>query len=174
MPFRNRNRMHPINTLKHVIDNQGATVGGGTTDITLVSAVENAVSTTPDANDVGSHVRSIFLNVQVVNTVDATGLVNNIYFYLFGNPGNNIPGATLPNANAVGSSDSRKQIFHQEMAMLSDANDSIPITMFKGVIRIPKKFQRLGVNDEIGIRITSPTGGPEATFCVQCIYKEIR
>jgi len=133
--------MRPVNTLKHVVDNQQAIPAGSSQDVVLVQTVENAVSTAAPNCDVGSNVRSIFLNVQVVNLTDATGLLNNCYMYLFTNPGSNIPGASFPPVNEVGTSAQRKLIFHQEMAMLSDANDSIPITLFKGVLKIPRNIQ---------------------------------
>jgi len=174
MPFRNRNRLRPINTLKQTVDSQNAIPAGTALDVQLVSAVENAVSTNQGQCDIGSHVRSIFLNVQIINSTNAVGAINNAYMYVFGNPGDNIPGGTFPQVNQVGTSDLRKMIFHQEMAMLSDENDSIPITLFKGVLKIPRKFSRLGVNDTISIRIGTPIGGPEIEACVQCIYKEIR
>ncbi len=174
MPFRNRNRLRPINTLKHTIDQQSVISAGTQAGFTLVNAVDNAVSTVPTDNDIGAKVSSIFLNVQVVNSTNATGAINNAYMYVIGNPGANIAVSSFPLVNAVGSSDFRKQIFHQEMAMLSDANDSIPITLFKGVLRIPRKFQRQGVNDVITIVIGTPAGGPEIDVCIQCIYKEIR
>ncbi len=166
--------MNPINTIKHVIDSQD-TIGAGTEiNRTLVSSVENAVSTSVTEVDQGSYVRSFFINVQVLNSTNAVGNINNVYMYLFGNAGNELPLTAFPAVNGVGSSNLRKNVFHQEMAMLSDANDSIPITLFKGVIRIPKKFQRMGVGDTISIRIGSPVGGPEIDACVQTIYKEIR
>lgn len=175
MPFRNRsNRLHPVNTLKHVVDVQ-STVAAGTADlINLIAPVDNPESTAAIQVNIGSQVSSIFLNVQVVNTTDATGLINNVYMFLFGNPGGNIIAGSIPDVNAVGNSDFRKMVFHQEMAMLSDANDSIPITLFKGVIRIPRKFRRMGVNDIITLKIGTPTGGAEINACVQCIYKEVR
>ena len=176
MPYSRRRglALRPVNTLKHVIDNQQVIAAGTAIDIQLVKTVENAESTVAIDCDVGSHVRSIFLNIQVINSVDPTGLVPNVYMYVFGNPGDNIAPGFIPPVNGVGISDFRKQVFHQEMAMMSDANDSIPITLFKGVIKIPRKFSRLGVNDVINVRIGSPTGGAEVTACVQCIYKEIR
>ncbi len=174
MPFRNRNRLRPINTLKHTVDSQISIPAGTETDVVLVQAVENAESTTAKDNDVGSHVRTIFLNVQVINSTNAVGAINNAYMYLFGNTGNTINPNTFPSVNAVGTSNLRKQIFHQEMTMLSDENDSIPITLFKGVLKIPRKMNRLGVGDVIAVRIGSPVGGPEIEACVQCIYKEIR
>ncbi len=172
MPF--RNRLRPVNTFKHVVDQQATIPAGTEQDINLVVGVDNAASANPPNVDIGSHVKSIFLNVQVVNSVNGAGTINNCYFYINGNPGGNIPAASFPAVNSVGNSDARKQIFHQEMAMLSDANDSIPVTMFKGVLRIPRKFNRIGVNDVINIRIGTPVGGAEIDACVQCIYKEVR
>ncbi len=166
--------MRPINTLKHVVDSQQAVPAGAFVDVILVNAVENAESTTANANDVGSHVRSFFLNVQVITATNAVGAINNAYFYIIGNPGANIDSALFPDVNAVGISSLRKLIFHQEMTMLSDENDSIPITMFKGVLKVPRKMSRLGVGDNISIRVGTPTGGPAIETCIQCIYKEIR
>ena len=167
-------RLRPVNTLKHVIDNQVSIGAGTATDVLLVRGSENATSTTAVQNDIGSHVSSIFLNVQVVPTTDATGLINNAYMYVFGNPGGNVPVGTYPAVNEVGTSDHRKLIFHQEMAMMSDSNDSIPITLFKGVLKLPRKFQRIGIADDIQVRIGTPTGGAVINACVQCIYKEVR
>ncbi len=166
--------MRPINTLKHTVDRQESIGAGTAVDLALVIATENAVSTTAADNDVGSHVRNIFLNVQIVPTTDATGLINNVYMYVYGNPGNTITSGTFPNVNEVGSSNLRKMIFHQDMAMMSDSNDSIPITLFKGVLKIPRKFSRLGVDDRIIVRVGTPVGGAVINACVQCIYKEIR
>ncbi len=174
MPYRNRNYLRPINTIKHVIDIQSQ-VGAGLQQVSnLVLAVENPVSTTANEVSIGSSVRTIFLNVQTVVDTNAVGAINNAYMYLIVRPGSNITVASFPNVNAVGISDFRKQIFHQEMAMMSDSSDSIPITLFKGVLKIPRKATRQGVNDSIAIVFGSPTGGPILDFCIQCIYKEIR
>ncbi len=174
MPYRRGNRLRPINTLKHTIDSQISIPAGTSTDVRLVNAVENAVSSTADQCDVGSHVRTIFVNVQVINSTNAVGAINNCYCYFYGDPGGNITPAQFPPVNEVGTSNLRKMIFHQEMTMLSDENDSIPITLFKGVLRIPRKMSRLGVDDKIQVKIGTPVGGPEVEACVQCIYKEIR
>ncbi len=168
------NRLHPVNTLKHVVDKQNVIAAGTAIDITLVDGVENAVSTVVEDCDIGSYVRSIYLNVQVVNSLDAAGLINNVYMYLYGNPGDNVAAVEIPAVNVVGISDFRKMIFHQEMRMMSTAGDSIPITLFNGVVRIPKKFQRIGIKDKIRLRLGTPTGGAEVDACVQAVYKEIR
>ncbi len=166
--------LRPVNTLKHIVDVQEAIPAGTEQDTILVNAVENAVSTNAPDCDIGSHVRSLYLNVQVVNAGDGSGSIENAYMYLYGNPGTQIPTGSYPTVNTVGQSDLRKMIFHQEMRMLSNVGDSIPITLFAGVIKIPRKFSRLGVNDNITIRVGTPTGGVLLNACIQCVYKEIR
>ncbi len=175
MVFRRRSMaLHPINTLKHVVDLQQTIPAGTKNGFDLVTVVENATSTNANFNDVGSHVRTIFLNVQVVNSVNSTGLINNVYMYCIVNPAGIISNNSYPDVNAIGTSNFRKQVFHQEMAMLSDANDSIPTTLFKGVLKIPRKASRLGIDDKIIVFVGTPVGGPEVDACVQCIYKEVR
>ena len=175
MVFRRRGLGNQINSLKHVVDQQLAIPAGTSTDVVLVDVLENpSETTTANANTVGSRVLNLFLNVQVVNLTDATGLINNAYMYVYLNPGGNTQGGSIPAVNEVGTSTLRKMVIHQEMAMLSDANDSIPITLFKGVISIPKKTRRLGVEDKITLRMGTPVGGAEINACVQCIYKEFK
>ncbi len=160
--------------MKHTVDAQVVIPAGTAQDFQLIKGVDAQNTGIAAEVNVGSKVNSIFLNVQVINSVDATGLVNNAYMYITGNPGTQIPAANYPAVNAVGASNLRKMIFHQDMAMMSDANDSIPIQLFKGVLKIPRKFGRIGVDDEIFLRVGSPVGGPELTSCVQCIYKEVK
>ncbi len=171
---RRGNFMRPINTLKHTIDAQQTIPAGTKNAFDLVVGVENAVSTTANQVDVGSKVSSIFLNVQVVVKTNSVGLINNAYMYILGNPAGIIANATYPEVNKIGISEFRKQVFHQEMSMMSDASDSIPSTLFKGVLKIPRKMGRIGIKDKITVFVGAPTGGPELDACVQCIYKEIR
>ncbi len=168
--FRRNNRMRPINSLKHVFDKQGGiTLNTRQVEI-LAVAVENPVTTNPVDVTVGSRISSIYLNVQVVATTQAA--LPNAYFIIYKNPGANILAAAIPEANAVGASDFRKQVFHQEMRMMSDSNESIPITMFNGVLKIPQRFSRMGVNDQLVIQFIAP--GVDIEYCIQCIYKEFR
>ncbi len=162
--------MRPVNSIKHIIDQQGGLVAGVRQNVTLVSAKDNPATTATADVQVGGRVNSIFLNIQVVNETDVA--LANVYMIIFKNPGNNIQSAQIPDANETGVSDFRKQIFHTEMAMMSDAGDSIPITLFKGVLKLPQRFQRMGINDNVTIQLKAP--GTDVNFCVQCIYKEYR
>ncbi len=109
--------------------------------------------------------------MQVTGEADPAILAN-CYLMVFKNPQEAITGANIPNANAVGSSDFKRQVFHQEMRMLSDSTVTIPIDMFTGVLRIPRVFQRMGVGDTVSLQLFAP--GTTANFCVECIYKEFQ
>ncbi len=91
---------------------------------------------------------------------------------IFGNAGGQIADGTFPNGNIVGLSDLRKNVFHQEMIMTEKNTTAFPRTLFRGVLKIPRKFQRIGSNDKISIGLFAP--GTNYDFCFQCIYKEIR
>ncbi len=163
--------LHPVNTIKHVVDRQGGLVIDTKTEEIIIQAVDTPVLAS-DAQQVitGSHVRSFFLNVQVA--ASSTAALANVYMLVYGNPGNNIGAGSIPKANLQGVSDFRKMIFHSEMIMTEKNTTAIPRTLFKGVIKIPRKFNRLGFEDVIAIQLYSP--GVTYDYCIQCIYKEIR
>ncbi len=172
MPFRRRgNYLRPVNTIKHIVDNQGGLVAATQTIVDLVKGADITASTTaPEECLVGSHVKSFFLNVQVAAT--GTAALANIYMFVFGNPGDNIIDANIDNGNVIGVSDIRKQVFHQEMMMTEKNTTAFPRTLFRGVIKVPRKMARIGVKDRISIALFSP--GVNYDYCFQCIYKEIR
>ncbi len=162
--------LRPVNSLKHVVDIQGGLIAGTQSVTAIIDTVDNPVQT--NSNDVAtaSVVKSLFLNVQVAAT--GTAALANVYLMLYKNPGNNIGAANVPNANVVGTSDFRKMVFHQEMIMTEKNTTAIPRTLFKGVLRIPKHMQRMGVDDLVAVALFSP--GVNFDFCFQVIYKEFR
>lgn len=160
------NRLRPVKSIKHIIDLQGGLVAAAQQTLSLVSVVDNPVTTSnPNQVATSSTVGSLFLNVQVAAT--GTAALANVYMYVMKNPGNNV---VPPIANAVGNSDNRRHIMHQEMIMTEKNTTAIPRTLFKGVIRIPRGMKRSGIDDEILIALFSP--GVNFDFCIQCIYKE--
>ena len=168
MVFRQRgNYLRPVNTVKHVIDIQGGLVLAVQDNLTIVDGVDNPVLSSPAQVSVGSHVKSIFLNVQVAAT--STAALANIYMMVFLNPSNAL---TLPAANTIGVSDLKKQVIHQEMIMTEKNTTAFPRTLFRGVIKIPRKAHRIGHDDTIIVSLLSP--GVNYDYCIQCIYKEIR
>ncbi len=160
-------RLRPVQSIKHVVDQQGGLVAGTKSQNILIEAED--APTLADVNSVenGSTVSSIFLNLQVAAT--GTAALANVYMYVFKNPGNNI---TMPDPNVVGASETKKQIIHQEMIMTEKNTTAIPRTLFKGVIRIPRNYKRFGYKDTLQLVLLAP--GVTFDFCFQCIYKEFR
>ncbi len=163
-----RNSKRPIHSIKNIIDNQGGLVADTQVLVTLADAQDNPVLATADNVEPGSKVNSIFLNIQVVGTGGA-GVLGNAYMIIFKIPGANIPASGIPNANATGTNNFKRQIFHTEMVMTGDTGDKIPITLFKGVIRVPKVFSTMRNDDYIAVELYSP--GVTMNYCLQAIYK---
>ncbi len=166
--FNRGNYLRPVNRTKHVVDSQFATAAGAPNDFTIAFASDTPDLGTAAEVQTNSTIRSFFISIEVVNT-GVTGVLANCYALFFKNPGGNL---TIPAANAVGIDDNKKYVFHQEMVMLQMIDNSNPRTLFKGVLKIPKHFQRMAPNDLLQLRIFSP--GIEITGCIQAHYKELR
>ncbi len=161
-------RLHPVKSYKHVVDLQGAlAAGGNSTDFVIADAVDAPVLASPAQVQVASTVSSIYLNVQAA--VDSSGALPNFYMYVYKNPGNNL---TMPGANVVGVDDNKRWVIHQEMKMFEETTNGIARTMFAGVIKVPPRLRRMGQDDIIAVRLTTP--GVAVQFCCQAIYKEFR
>jgi len=170
-------RLRPVQSLKHVIETNGTVSAAAQSVTDLAKAVDApAVSSAPSEVNIGATVSAIFINVQVIGVIAAGG-VDNIYMYVFKNPGADL---TLPGADAIGISDKRKFVLHQEMVMLTPfeatGTTGFPRTMFKGVVKIPRSYKRMGVKDKLQLVLQHRTGEATQTtrFCVEAIYKEFQ
>ncbi len=166
--------LRPVNSVKHVIDVVGSVQGTATTTTDLAIAVDDPDTLQSNQVHYGSNIRAIYLKVEAITivTVAASGSPS-IYIYTAKNPSNEI---VLPNPDQVGVNNARKWVFHQEMRMLSkNSADNFPRTIFEGVIRLPRKYQRMGIDDRLQLVVAwsqTVDGAATANFCVQCIYKE--
>ncbi len=168
--------LHPVRSVKHVVDTSGG-VTGGTPSITDVLITVDDPRGTAATNEVaiGSTVHGIFLNVQVIQKLAAGG-VDNIYMIVY----KDTAGATLqPAVDSVGTSPLRRLVLHQEMVMtgtVSTVANAIPKTLFKGFIAFPRSFKRGGLADRMQVVIGHRAGEvtQQSNFCLQCIYKEFR
>ncbi len=157
----------PINSIKHVIDVSGGTTGGTQSAIELIQATRNPELTSPTNVNVGSTVGSIFISVFVLGTTGgSSGLVD---WFFWKNAGNVFAVANIPDPGNTGINSLRRFIFHEEKG-LAATQDGTPM-VFKGVIKIPPRFRRMGENDKLEIRLLTETGF-DAQFCVKAIYKE--
>ncbi len=167
--------LRPVQSIKHVIDTNGSISAGAPSTNDVIDTVNSPVTGTSNQCSVGSTVNALFLNVQVVPVI-ASGGVNNIYMIVYKNPGANVTG---PAVDTVGISDKKRFVIHQEMLMLSNGitlGDNNPRTLFKGVIKLPPRMKRNGIQDKwqviIGHRSAEATQVSE--FCLQAIYKEFK
>ncbi len=169
MVFRRGMALRPIHRIKHVIDNQGAIAATGGTSVTLVVASDTPSLGSVTQVETGAKVYGVYLKVEAIKTNATADTLANVYLGVFKNPGGNL---STPIMNAVGASDDKRYVIHQEMVMLSQIENSNPRIVFNGVIKIPRGFSRFGPNDSLILRLLSP--GVDINFCVQCHYKEFR
>ncbi len=159
--------MRPVNRIKHVIDIQGGIVLNVQTTLDLAQASDTPVIGTPDLVQTGSTINAIYLKVEI--SASTAAALANVYLTVFKNPSNQL---AVIAANAVGISDQKKFVIHQEMVMLQQNVASNPRTLFNGVIVIPKQYRRMGPSDRLQIALLAP--GVNINFCIQCHYKEFR
>ncbi len=167
IPMGRYSRLHPVNSLKHIVDIQGGLSAGTTTTDNIVKSDDAPVLANVDEVQTGSTVSSIFLNVQVASA--GTAALANVYLAVYKNPGGSLAAI---NPQGTGSNDNKRFIIHQEMIMCEKNSTGIPRTLFKGVILIPKSYKRMGYNDTLKIGLRAP--GVDFDYCWQAIYKEVR
>ncbi len=163
--------IRPVNSLKHIVDVVGTTTLTLINAIDVVSAVDAPIFTTSNLVHVGSVIKWIYLRVEATVSASHT-LRPNFYMAVFKSPAGDI---TISNINTSGVTEERKFIIHQEMRMMgSTGSATFPRTIFAGVIRIPPKYQRFGINDELRVALQNGPGETtgETDWCMQCIYKE--
>lgn len=165
--FRKGLSLRPVNRIKHVVDVQGGVVGGTPSVTNLVFALNTPALANVSEVITGSTVNGIYLHVEAYATNTAT--LANFYMMIYKNVGGNTIG---PPANAVGASDNKRFVIHQEMVMLEKNTTGNPRTVFNGVVVLPRGYRRFGPDDRLEIHLLSP--GVTADFCYEAIYKEFR
>jgi len=170
MPFRkrfqSRQRMSPINSEKNVFDITSA-IGTGTNLQTLAIAVDSADNTVNNQVTRRCKIFRIWVELWVYGTL-ASGVNNPFNWYIIKNPGNNL---TPPGTTVYGTSNEKKFIFRSGKGLLGRLNDgSPPYLAFRGWIKIPKIYQRMGTDDVIQIALSAGAASG-ANFCLHTIYK---
>ncbi len=161
--------MRPINRIKHVVDNSATLAGGSALNVDLINTTDTPTLAATNSCETGSKVNGIYLRVEIASNEVVVGGIPNCYMMVFKNPGGNL---SFPNPNAVGASDNKKYVIHQEMLMFENIKGGNPRVLFNGVIAIPKGYRRNGPNDTLSIKIFPPV--IDITLCIQCHYKEFR
>jgi len=177
MPYRRGMGLRPVQSLKHVVESSGAVNLAAVSVTDVINVVSNPVDTVANACAVGSTVHSIYLRVEVVGIIGAAG-IDNIYMAVYKNQGNLI---NAPNLDAIGGTEKRRFVIHQEMLMTGQpggnpGSSNIPRTLFKGVVKIPRGYKRNAVDDKLQVLLQHRVGesSQKTNFCIECIYKEFR
>ncbi len=161
--------LRPVHRIKHVVDSEGGLVAGTQSSIDVIATKDAPVLANTTEVETGSKVNGIYLHVEVSHT-SGVGRPN-VYMAVMKLPAAAV--SNIPQANAVGASDTKRYVIHQEMIMMSgDAGNGLPRPLFNGVIAIPKGMIRMGPDDRLRVLLLSPTVA--ADFCLQCHYKEFR
>lgn len=163
--------MRPVNRIKHVTELQQALPVNVLLSVDIIKAVDAPVIANKNEVITGSTVSSFFATIEVVASETSTTATANLYIYFAKSPGNNL---VFPNGNAVGSNDNKRFVIHQEMVMINPSDGGNPRNVFKGVIKIPRGYQRMGPDDALKLFMFIPSTGVAVNICGQFHYKEFR
>ncbi len=157
-----------INSIKNqVISAIGTT--GGRTDIVIAKAVNSPLSTVNSDVSQGCIIKAIYITVDGCG-LGGTGVLNDMNFYLMKNPGNNL---TPPVPISWGTSNEKKFIFRSWKFMIMRNQDGNTPFHWEGWIIVPKRYQRMGIDDVILIAVAN-TAALTGHFSLEAIYKWYR
>ncbi len=163
MPF--RRSLNPVNSVKHILDSEGALSGAAVSANAIATAVPNTGTTfVPGDIRVGAKINAFFLSVFVIGATGSgnTGSINWFLMKVH-------DGQALPQPGATGLSMVRNQIIHEEKG-LSGSIDGTPMA-FKGVVVIPRGMRRMREGDTWFLALKGTDATTDYNFCVKAIYK---
>ncbi len=169
--YRSRMAMRPIQRIKHVVDASATLTKNTQLNQQMIRAKDAPILANTTEVLTGSKVYGIYLKVEVAsNEVATAGAIPNVYLMVGKNPANAL---TTPAANAVGSSDVKRMILHQEMIMIENSGKGGNARiLFNGVVKIPRGASRFGPDDALHVSVFCPA--LDIALCIQCHYKEFR
>ncbi len=169
MPFRRRSRgMRPIiNSTKNIhVGTQGLTAGTQG-NLTVAVAVDSAALATTNQVERGCLIKAIWCELWVGATEEIALATSNIIDITFQkNPGGNFTPAV---PNVTGASDQKRYNIKQWRGLIGARSLGSPYYSWRGWIKIPKRYQRMGAEDIWQFSILST--GTNALACTQWIYK---
>ncbi len=156
-----------INSRKNVVSAFTGLNAG--TDGTLAIATAQDNPTLAVTNDVafGCVIKAIWVEFWCYATQDiGEGVTTGLDAYIIKNPGTNL---TNPTPGTIGSSNEKKFIFRTWKGLIGQRTDGSPPYNFRGWIKIPKRYQRMGANDLFSFVFRST--GTNIIMCTNFIYK---
>ncbi len=162
-----RGRMRAvINSFKNVIDTSGSLTGASVSVTILAVAVQPGnLDTLSNQVPIGGKISAIYYSLYIFS--DATEVQNSLVdIYWWKRQEGSL---SIPIPGAVGISQSKRWVFHEEKGLSGNRTTGTPMVI-KGVLKIPKPYQRFGNGDELQMRILAPIAG---FFCAKHIYRVV-
>ncbi len=166
-PTRRRGLGSIIDSNKNMPNAFTGGAAGGAGSVLIARAVDNP--TTAVAVDVkrGSVIKAIWLEFWASPTAEtAVGTTTALDLYIFKNPGANL---TPPSPATQGTSNEKKFIFKTWKGLLGARTQGFPAYSWKGWIKVPKRYQRMGTDDTWSLEFLFT--GVAGVLCHQEIYK---
>ncbi len=146
--------------------NAGGGVSSTQTQVEIAKAFDSPVTANPTEVQRGCIIKAFYLTLDVCG-LGGTGVLNIADFYIIKNPDGNL---TEPPAGAVGQTNEKKFIFKTWRAMIMRNQDGNVPYHWEGWIKVPKRYQRMGTDDELNFNIVC-TSAVTGHFSLMSIYK---
>ncbi len=152
--------------MKNVV-NTFAALPAGTGNVLVANAVDSATLASSVAVERGCSIKAIWLEIWIYDSaLVSVGTTSGIDFYIWKNPGANL---TPPIPGTEGTSNEKKFIFKSWKGLTGARTEGSPPYAWRGWIRVPKRYQRMGSDDNIDLRFNAT--GASKILCVNLIYK---
>ncbi len=179
MPFRQRNALRPIDSVKHIVETSGIIAASTNTVIEdILDGVPAYSLATSNGVPTGAKVNGFFHSMFIISeSGEVANEVPLVDWYIIHNPGHawgtTFDASNLPTPGSTGVHKNKRHIIHTEKALAGGGDASlsgVPMA-FKGVIVIPKKMRRVGEDDAFTLCIRANFA---IKFCVQSIFKHYK
>ncbi len=160
-----RGGMRPIvNTLKLETNVVNALTASTNNLFTVAIAVDDPATTTSNECKNGSKIKAFWYEMWYYGL--SAGNTNDIFdMYVIKNPGNNL---TVPNPGTVGTSNEKKFVFKEWKGLAGNKSLGGSPYQWRGWIKIPRLYQRMGTDDRIVVVTRTPTTGQ---LCQKVVLK---
>ncbi len=160
----------PVNSIKNQPNSFAGAPVDTNTFVLIAKGVNTPLSTVATDVSQGCIIKAVWMELWIrASEEDVVGLTTGVDAYIWKNPGANL---TAPNPGSVGTSNEKKFVFKSFKGLVGAGTQGFPAYSWRGWIRIPKIYQRVGTDDllQLVFRFTGTAG----LVCTNFIYKWYR
>ncbi len=156
-----------IDSNKNSVDLLIATAAGAQTNTDMAITVDAAANTSQKQVTRGCKIFRIWIEFTArLSATAVVGISTLFNAYIIKNPGDNL---TPPGADTTGTSNEKKFIFREWKSFLGAQTEGANLYHFRGWIKIPKLYQRMGADDTF--MFCYKAIGANSIYCMKAIYK---